>query len=120
MRSFTKIGSLGFVALGGCNLLDPPTAFEMASSDRPVQSASLNLCHKIFPLVEQNGRWAVSVHIPGDCDGNLSARLNDGRTVVCPIGYVTVGEGARWLFSIKQGACRSDVLYGNTASRKGG
>jgi hypothetical protein len=117
MRISAKIGQMGLLLVSGCSFLEPKTTFGIVSADRPVTSATLKLCRQAFPLAPVDGRWEVSIHVPGDCDGGISAVMSGGTSIFCQVGYVTGGDGSTWLFDIKDDACHSHVTYGETVDR---
>lgn len=119
MKGFSATIQLGVLLLSGCSFLEPRSTFQIASADRPVKSASLKLCKQTFPLTDMDGRWQTSINVPGDCHGGVSAIMSDGKHTFCPVGYVTVGDGSNWFFTIKGDGCRSRVTYGDAGSGNG-
>jgi len=119
MKGFTATIQVGVLLLSGCSFREPRSTFQIASADRPVKSASLKLCKQTFPLTAMSERWQTSINVPGDCHGGISAIMNDGKRIFCPVGYVTVGDGSNWFFTIKGDDCRSRVTFGNAGSGNG-
>ncbi len=113
MKGFTATIQLGVLLLSGCGHIEPRSTFQIASTDSRVKSASLKLCEQTFPLTEMSGRWQTSVIVPGDCHGGVSAIISDGKRIFCPVGYVTVGNGTNWFFTIKGDGCLSGVTSGD-------
>ncbi|MDN4633729.1 hypothetical protein QCD71_19595 [Sphingomonas sp. PsM26] len=119
MKSFTATIQLGVLLLSGCSFLEPRSTFQIASADRPVKSAFLQLCKQAFALTNRDGRWQTSIKVPGDCHGGISVTMSDRRRIFCSIGYVTVNDGSHWFFTIKGDGCRSRVTYGDAGSGNG-
>lgn len=114
MRCPPPISQIGVLLLSGCSLLEPKSTFEIESADRPVKSATLKLCRQTFSMANVGERWVVSIHVPGDCDGGVSAVMSDGKNVFCLVDYVTGGDGSERLFNIKNDVCQSTITYGES------
>lgn len=116
MKVSAVISRIGVLLLSGCSLFGPQSTFQIASADRPVKSASLKLCQQTFSLANTDGGWRTTIHVPGDCDGGISAVMSDGSSVFCPVGYVTSDLGSNWFFAIKGDDCRPSVTFGDARS----
>jgi hypothetical protein len=115
MRIIAAISLTGLVLLGGCDYLTAKATFQISSADRPVKSATLELCERSFPLAVQGSQWGVSIRVPGDCHGGVTATMADGTSVFCGIGYTTHGVGETWLFDIQKGSCKARIIFPQTA-----
>ena len=118
MRIIAAISLTGLVLLGGCDYLTAKSAFQISSADRPVKSATLELCERSFLLAVQGSQWGVSIRVPGDCNGGVTATMADGTSVFCEIGYTTHGLRETWLFDIQKDSCKARIIFPRTADGK--
>jgi len=93
---------LAVLALSACA---PPHRFEIRS-DEPMKSVQLELANSRKTEVKViSPRHAIGeVHV-SDSSGEIRVTMLDGRTIICPIGYITNGEREPHNVTISSGRC---------------
>ena len=96
---------ISIVALASCNA--EPDTFTVDDPNGFAKSAVLQLDGDGQPLGFRDGRFSATRRIGRDADGRIHVLYADGRTVDCPIGYVTPGAEQHWNFRLTKTTCES-------------
>jgi hypothetical protein len=96
--------AVAILASAGCT--KERNAFTVDDPQGVVARADLHLCSSSVQLARHDKRFSGDQ--PADCegDGEVLLHLSNGRTISCPIGYVTGDLGQRFDFVVKNGECR--------------
>jgi len=94
---------VSLVTLASCDRYDD--TFTVNDPDGLAKSAVLQLDGEDQPLERDDRRFSTTRRIRRDADGRIRVVYADGRTVDCPIGYVTPGVGRRWNFRLTRSGC---------------
>ena len=95
------------VALGLAACSSAQNRIEVDTADAANVSGVVILCGRQADLVTQGERLRATM--PATCEGSgeVRLRLEDGRVVTCPVGYVTPGAGQTFLFVLNGEECAS-------------
>jgi len=91
------------IALASCT--GKSDTFTVGDPDRLAKSAVLQLDGHAQSLTRDRKRLSTARQITRDGHGRVLVTYMDGRTVDCPIGYVTPGAAQRWDFRLKPASC---------------
>jgi len=91
------------VALVSCT--GKSDTFTIADPNGLAKSAVLELDGHVQSLTRNSKRLSAVRQIRRDAHGRILITYADGRTVDCPIGYVTPGAAQRWDFRLTPTAC---------------
>ena len=94
---------LSAVALTSCT--GKSGTFTVAGPNGLAKSAVLERDGHVQLLTRNSKRLSAVRQIRRDADGRILIPYADGRTVDCPIGYVTPGAAQRWNFRLTRTAC---------------
>ena len=94
---------LSLAALASCDRYQD--TFTVSDPSGLAKSAVLQLDGNDQPLERDGKRFSTARRIGRDADGRIHVVYADGRTVDCPIGYVTPGAAQRWNFRLTSLRC---------------
>ena len=95
---------LSVVALVSCS--SGTDTFKVDDPNGLAKSAVLQLDGHEQPLEHDRKSFSTKRRIMRDADGRVRVLYTNGRTVDCPIGYVTPGAAQRWTFQLTPTACK--------------
>jgi hypothetical protein len=103
-RTIASLSALSvlFISLGGCG--GALNTFEVVTLDEEPISAFLKLCDEQVPMGRKASVFSLAYKVRCEGSGQIDVQMQDGRVVVCRIGYVTNLED-EWKFLIKNRVC---------------